>query len=400
MRLLLLALLIAPALAAQPAADTTRPGLEIGFNPRLGAFYSPTKGFGAGGRVTLRNAFWTGAAVRVEGRLQQRYAEVGTSFYTGDPFEAAVFAGIGGRYVNDRVRAFYGIGPQSLRANKVYAEVESAEAELRLGGYPLGARRLLVQPVVRLLHHHVNDFRDARDDAFVNLDPASQRSLLDAVGGSTTGVTYGLELAFDTRDRRFYATRGALLLLTARRYDGFDEPSFAHYTTTASLFGFVPMSAHRHVLFGRAVLAMAHPTGDAPLPFYLLPVLDDELLGTYTSYRFTGNDLVALTLGYRLPLFTLFDWFALDANVQLSAANAYDDLAAQFEPSITFDTDRIASEGARTSLRPSISVGLDVVNLDEDRIVIGGQMGIDPEGYRFGTMRFVYGIRDARPAVR
>ena len=396
--LLLLLLLIAPA-AAQPA-DTTRPGLTIGFNPRLGAFYSPTKGLGAGGRVTLRNAFWTGAAFRVEGRLQQRYAEFGASFYTGDPFEAAVFAGIGGRYVNDRVRAFYGIGPQSLRANKVYAEVESAEAELRLGGYPLGSRRLLVQPVVRLLHHRVHAFRDAREAAFANLDPASQQNLFDATDGATTGVTYGLELAFDSRDRRFYATRGALLLLTARRYDGFGEPAAAHYTTTASLFGFVPMPARRHVLFGRAVLAMTHPTGDEPLPFTLLPVLDDEVLGTYTSFRFTGNDLVALTLGYRLPLFTLLDWFALDANVQLSAANAYSDVFEQFEPSLTFDTDRIASEGARTSLRPSISVGLDVVNLEKDRIVIGGQVGIDPEGYRFGTMRFIYGIRDARPAVR
>jgi hypothetical protein len=399
MLLVLLALLIAPAAAAQPA-DTTRPGLEIGFNPRLGAFYSPTKGFGAGGRVTLRNALWTGSEVRVEGRLQQRYAEAGASVYTGDPFEAAVFAGVGGRYVDDRVRAFYGIGPRSLRTNKVYAEVESVEGEVRLGWHPLGAPRLLVQPVVRLLHHRTTDFRDARDDAFANLDPASQRNLLGAVAQATTGVTYGLELAFDTRDRLFYASRGALVLLTARRYDGFDEPSLAHYTTTASLFGFVPMPARRHVLFGRAVLAMAHPVGDAPLPFSLLPVLDDDLLGTYTAYRFTGNDLVALTLGYRLPVFTLLNWFALDANVLLSAANAYDDVFDQLEPGLTFDTDRIGAEGARTPLRPSVSVGLDVVNLDEGRIVIGGQMGIDPEGYRFGTMRLVYGIRDARPAVR
>src|SRR5690606_25371079 len=133
--------LLVPADAAHALAppDTTEPGLRIGFRPRLGAFYSATKGVGAGGRVTLRNALWTGSVVRVEGRLQQRYSEFGTSFYTGDPFEAAAFAGVGGRYENDRVRAFYGIGPQSLRANKVYAEVESAEAELRVGGYPLGS---------------------------------------------------------------------------------------------------------------------------------------------------------------------------------------------------------------------------------------------------------------------
>lgn len=398
--LCLLALLASPPAhaTATPPADTTDQRVQIGFRPRLGALYSNSKGFGLGGEVTVRHLVGSDTELAVMGRIQQRYGQVGASFFTGDPFRAPLFAGVIGFYTNDRVRHFYGIGPRSLRRNHVFTSMESAEAELRLGWHPSETRRLLVQPVVRLLHHHVHAFRDRRDQAFLRLDPASQRNLFDAVGRPTTGVTYGLEVAFDTRDRPFYSSRGTLLLVTARRYDGLGDDAFRYYATTASAYGFVPLR-NRQVLFGRAVLALTHPLGDAPLPFYALPVVDDQLLGAYTRFRFTGNDLLVLTLGYRLPVYTFLNWFALDANVQVSAVNAYDDLFDQFEPGLTFATD-LREDGGRTPLRPSLSIGADLVNLDEGRIVIGGQMGVDPEGYRFGTLRFVYGIRAERSPVR
>ena len=401
--LCLLALLLAPvpAHATAPAAapaDTTDRRVQIGFQPRLGALYSNSKGFGLGGEVTARHLVGSDTELAVMGRIQQRYGQVGASFFTGDPFRAPLFAGLIGFYTNDRVRHFYGLGPRSLRRNHVYTSMESAEAEVRLGWHPSETGRWLVQPVVRLLHHHVHAFRDRRDQAFLRLDPTSQRNLFDTVGRPTTGVTYGLEVAFDTRDRPFYSSEGALLLVTARRYDGLGDNAFRYYATSASAYGFVPLQ-NRQVLFGRAVLALTHPLGDTPLPFYALPVVDDQLLGAYTRFRFAGHDLLVLTLGYRVPVYTFLDWFSLDANVQVSAANAYDDLFDQFKPGLTFATD-LREDGGRTALRPSLSVGADLVNLDTGRIVIGGQMGVDPEGYRFGTLRFVYGIRAEQRLVR
>lgn len=397
MILALLALWTGLAGLASPP-DTTRPGIEVGLRPRLGAFYSPTKGFGAGGRVTVRHALWPGSVVRFDGRLQQRYAEVGAAVFTGDPFEAPLVAGVLGRYTNDRVHAFYGLGPGSRVGDKLYAEVERAEAELRVGWYPLGTPLLVVQPDLRLLHARVHDFREAREGAFERLDPASQWNLVDAEGHATTGIAYGLGAALDTRDHAAYPSSGVLVSASVRRYDGLDEPRFPHVTATASLFGFVPLPARRHVLFGRAVLITTDPLGDEPLPFHLLPVLDDKLLGAYTRHRFVGHDVVALTLGYRFPLVTLLDWFALDANLHLHAANAYDDVTAQFDPAVSFDAAPATAE--RVPLRPAISVGLDVVNLDGDRVVLGGQLGVDPEGFRFGTFRVAYDLRDVRPAVR
>ena len=329
----------------------------------------------------------------------QRFGRYRAAFFTGDPFETPLYAGLSGQYVTNRVYKFFGLGPQSSGDDNVFVDLEHVEAELRLGFYPLGTGPLLLQPVVRLLHTNVHSFRDRDPDAFLRLDTPSQQTLFDAVDAPTTGVTYGLEVAVDTRDKPRYSSRGALFLLTGRRYDGLGDDAFRYYAGTASAYGFVPLPAKRHVLFGRAVFAVTRPIGDDVIPFYALPVLDDDLLDAYTSTRFHGHDLLVLTAGYHFPLLTLLDWFSFDANVAVSAANAYDDVFEQFAPGIAFGTD-FSGEGTRTRLRPALSLGLQFVNLERERVVISGQVGVSPEGFRLGTVRLVYEIRDRYPVVR
>ena len=400
--LCLLPLTAAAQTTVQPSDSTSQMADEddvsFGFRPRLGALYSSTKGFGLGGQVVVRNLAAPGTEVYLDARVQERYAEAGVTAFTGNPYRTRRYVGVGAQYTNDRVRRYFGVGPQTLRANRVLTHLETVEAEVRVGWYADETLRFLLQPVVRLVQHTAHSFRDGRDDAFLNLDAVSQRNLFDAVERSATGLTYGLEAAYDRRDRPSYSTRGILVEGAVRRYDGLGDNAFQYWSSMTGVYGFVPTTG-RQVLFGRAVLILTEPVGDEPLPFYALPALDDRLLGSYTRDRFTGNDILALSVGYRLPLFTLYDWYAVDANVQLSAANAYDSLVDQFSPSISFDSD-LRDEGERTPLRPAISLGGDIVNLDKGRILVGGQVGFDPEGYRFGTLRFVYSIRDTRPVVR
>ncbi len=406
---MLAALLLALLLLAPPdttdglgpvAADSTeRAPVEI--KPRIfpSAFFSVTKGFGVGGGVVVKNLAWPGTRLTLSAQPMQRFGRYRASFFTGDPFAVPLFAGVGGEYVDNQVRGFYGIGPRSSRDNSIFVDLQEVEAEVRLGWYPFGTARVLVQPVVRLLHAEVRSFRNRDQDAFLRLDPASQRGLFASVDRPSTGVTYGLEAAWDRRDKLFYSSDGTLTIVTARRYDGLGENAFRYWSGTASHYAFFPLPPRRHILYTRAVVALTRQIGDAPLPFYALPLLDDQLLGAYTRYRFNGNDLLALTLGYRLPVYTYLDWFALDANAQFSVANAYDDLFAQFEPGISF-SNNLDGDGRRTPLRPALSIGLRLVDLGRDRIIIGGQLGVDPEGYKFGTLRLVFSIRDLRPLVR
>lgn len=401
---LLLALVLAlaaPQLGTeQPAApaDTLAPDIDV--DPKIvpGSFWSPSKGLGVGGGVELENVTRPGSRLELIAEVMQRYLRLRAAFFTADPFEAGLYGGVRLAYTTTSVRPYYGLGPQTSRRNKVFVSHADLEAEVRLGWHPLGSRGLLVQPVVRLLHDRVRSFRDDKPAAFERLDARSQANLLGTVGEAATGVTYGLELALDGRDRPEYSTRGTMLQLTGRRYDGLDRDPFRYWAGTASLFHFVPLGG-RHVLGTRAVLALTRPIGEEPLPFFALPVLDDDLLGAYTSNRFTGNDLVALTAEYRFPVFDLLGWYGLDGAVQIHLANAYDDVFRQFEPGVEFGRE-LAGEGRRTPLRPALALGGRIVNLDRNRIVLGGVIGVAAEGFTFGTFNFVYGLRDTSPIVR
>lgn len=396
---LLFALLLPFAPPSLAPADTTDDDIQIGFRIIPNAFYSATKGFGAGGGVVIENLLVPGTELFATAQTMQRFGRYRATFFTGDPYETPLYGGLTGQYVTDQVYRFYGLGPQTSENDNVFVDLDRVEAELRLGWYPLGVGPLLLQPDLRLLHVNVHSFRDRDPNAFQRLDAPSQRTLFEAVNRPTTGISYGLEAAVDTRDRARYSSRGILFIATARRYDGLGENAFRYYGGTTSLYGFVPLRAKRHVFFGRAVLALTRPIGDDVIPFYALPILDDDLLDAYTSTRFHGRDIVAFTAGYRFPVYTLLDWFSFDANLAVTAANAYDDVFDQFAPGIAFGTD-FSEEGERTRLRPAFSVGMQFVNLERNRVVISGQVGFSPEGFRLGTVRLVYEIRDRYPVIR
>lgn len=402
MLLLLLALLLPFAtdtatLAADTTDDASGEGIKLGFRIIPSGFYSPTKGFGVGGGIALDNLIAPGTELVVTAQPMQRFGRYRASFFTSDPYEAPLYAAVTGEYVTDQVYRFFGLGPRTSGNDNVFVDIEQAEASFRVGWYPLGP--LLVQPVARLTHTSVHSFRDRDSGAFLRLDAPSQRTLFQSVGTPTTGVSYGLEVAYDTRNRPHYSSKGLLFLVTGRRYDGLGDNAFRYYAGSASLYGFVPLPARRHVLFGRAIVSLTRPIGGDVLPFYALSILDDDLLDGYDSSRFHGNDLAAFTLGYRFPVLTLFDWFAFDGHVTVGAANAYDDVFEQFAPGVTFGTD-LADEGERVRLRPAASLGLQFVNIEDHRVLIGGQIGLSPERIKVGSVKLVFEIRDRYPRIR
>ncbi|MEL6616559.1 MAG: hypothetical protein AAFQ43_12525, partial [Bacteroidota bacterium] len=66
---------------------------------------------------------------------------------------------------------------------------------------------------------------------------------------------------------------------------------------------------------------------------------------------------------------------------------------------VTFEDDAIP-RGGSVPFRPAVGFGLGIVNLDKERVVLGGLVGLSPEGLGLASLRIAYDLRDARPLFR
>ena len=403
--LLLGALLQAPA----PPADTTDGrGGEAGVKvqPRLTPLYSANYGLGVGGGVAVRNAGWDGSDVVLDLRLQPRYREARLTAFTGDPYAERVYGLVAVAASTTGRRRYYGLGPNTLAVNELYLSHDAASAEGRVGVYPFGTTALVVQPSVRLLYDRSGGVNgDASEIGLGALDPASQEAVRVAVGEDRYGLSVGLELATDLRDRASYPRSGTFASVEARRFVALDGSDLQLARYAASGVVYVPIRGRAvGVLRGVGVLTRSlDGDGDGasdPIPFFYLPVLDDRVATAFRQDRLTGRDVLAGGAGVRVPLADVFGLYALDALLMGYLGNAYDDVFEQFEPSVSFAERVRAGDDGRAPLRPSLALGLSLVDLDDGRVVVGGTLGVGPGGFTVASFRVAYDLRDARPLFR
>jgi hypothetical protein len=414
-----LALLLGPVAAAVPrlpnaplppvSADTTRPAgtarPPIELLPRFqpSALWSATRGFGVGGGLGIRHLGWAGSEVEIGARLSQRFQSASVYLYTQDPYTAPVYGLVGGYLRTSTRQRFYGLGPASDRDNGLFLDFTSAQAEGRLGWYPFGHTGLLVQPGVRLLWDHLAGFEEDDAGALARLDAVSLGSLEAVEDSVRYGVSLGLEVGHDTRDRLVMTRRGLLAEASVRRFFALDDSGLRFNSAQVRLFGFYPLAGRRVVGFARAVAAVTRadddPDGTA-LPFFYRPALDDALLPGYSGERFFGRDLVAVGAGARFPLVDAFGRYAIDGVLTVDVGSSYDDIGEQFTLALSFAEDVVPDADGGVPLRPSLGVGFNLVNIDRDRPVVGALVGFSPEGLVLGSLQIVYDFRDLLPLFR
>jgi hypothetical protein len=388
-----------PAGAVNPVADTSAAAVNVSVSPDLAGFYSAYRGLGVGLNVTADNLFWPGSELLLNAQLMTRHGQYSAFLFTSDPYESSLYGRVGARYVGSRAYGFFGLGPRSHRDDRQGIVVRRIEIEAGAGWYPLASRRLAVQPVVRLLHDAMREFEDFDPDAFARLDADSRQSLERAVGNASTGLSFGPEVILDLTDEPRHPRRGLLASFTARMYEGLDDDPFRYRSASATLHGFVPTLSPRHVLEARALLAVTREAGDRPVPFFALPTLDADLVGGYPRFRMVGRDLLALSLGARFPVLDVLNWVGLEGELVFHAANAYDDVFEQLEPSVSFERN-LERVGDRARLRPAVTVGGHLMDLGRRLPILSGQIGFSPEGFELATLAFVVDLRAARPFVR
>lgn len=392
--------------APPPRTAVRRADIEV--RPRVApsALYSSNYGFGIGGGVGIRNLGWDGSDLVVDLRVQQRNLSTTVTLFTNDPYDSSVYGLVSGGGSTTGRRRYYGLGPNTLKEEEVYLYHDAAQAEARLGVYPLGSTALLLQPSARFLFDHsggVNE--DASEGTLAQFSETSREAVEIAQDRDRYGLSLGLEVATDLRDWPSYPTSGSFLTVEARRFFAFDESELQMDRYSATAIGYFPIQGRTtFILRGVGILTRS---GDAdgdglsdPIPFYYLPTLDDRVATAFRQDRLTGRDVGAVGAGIRWPVFDFLGVYGIDALAMGFLGNAYDDIFTQFEPRVSFSEQALPGPDGRAPLRPALGLGLGVVNLDKERVVIGGLVGIGPGGITLATLQIAYDLRDARPLFR
>ncbi|MEO0558764.1 MAG: hypothetical protein AAF170_11345 [Bacteroidota bacterium] len=363
----------------------------------LGALFSGTFGFGLGAGIGVEHVGWEGADITATAFIAQYGYGADLTLTSGDPYAQPVYGLLRGEIVHATRRRFFGAGPFSENADLVELAHTQATVESRLGAYPLLTSALVVQPSARLLMDRVESLSTDQDAGLRQLDAASQAAARILVGETRLGVSLGLELASDHLDQPAYPSRGTYASLEARRFIALDGSGLRFTRLASSLAGYVPISG-RTVVTGRATGVVTRQEDDAVIPFTALPTLDNTLMLAYPQDRFRGRDVLTLGLGLRVPVVHLYGLYGLDAELTGTVGNVYTNLFDQFDPSVSFAS--TLPDGPTAPLRPAASLGLTVVNLKSEMKMIGGRIGLSPEGLWVGLVARPTDLRNAVPLFR
>ena len=394
-----------PSILDAPTISRGDSGRSVVVRPRLApsAIYSQSRGFGIAGGVAVDNLITDGTELALDLRLSQRFQGVALSAFSADRYSAPVYGFASVEASTTSRRRFFGIGPYTDDQNKLFLDYTSLDAEARVGAYPLGHTGLFLQPGARFLLDYLRELEEDQGISIDTLrlsDPASLASVEadDVLDNTRYGVSVGLEIASDLRDWRAYPRRGTFVSVEGRRFFALDGSGLQYDRLAVSTLGYLPIRG-RTALIGRSNLVLTRSDNNDPIPFYYLPVLDTRLLTAYSSDRFVGRDVLAVGGGVRVPIADFIGVYGIDAVVMGYLGNVYDNVFEQFEPGLTFDQGAIPRDGG-VPLRPALGIGVGIVNLDKERVVLGGLLGISPGRISVASLRIAYDLRDARPLFR
>ena len=398
----------AEATASGPAREYRDPDDDgVSFRPRLApsALYSTNRGVGIGGGVGISNLVGGGSDLTIDLRLQQHYQSARAALFTGDPYDAPLFGFVAATAETTNRRRFYGVGPFVPRdGDPLLLTHDAFDVEARVGAYPLGNSGLFLQPGLRFLYDYSGEINEDSESRPADFDSISAAAVTRVLGDDRYGLSVGLEVASDLRDWRSYPRAGAFASAEARRFYAVDGSGLRLNRYALSGVGYVPIRGRTTlILQGFAAVTRSDDGDDGepqPIPFYYLPVLDDRIATAYQQDRLTGRDVLAGGLGLRVPIRDFLGVYGIDALAIGFLGNAYLNVFDQFTPKVAFSPDYVPTAEGRAPLRPALGLGLGIVNLDKERVVLGGLVGFAPGGFTVATIRVAYDLRDARPLFR
>jgi Omp85 superfamily domain len=202
---------------------------------------------------------------------------------------------------------FYGIGPDSLEANRSQYQLQTVDLVsyatvnptdwLSIGG-ELGwlMRPEVSSPGGTFIPNVPTTFVAFPNAPGVGVDPQPNFAHTEAA------------ITADTRNYRGYPTSGGVYRAAATSYFDQDGGTFSFRTYEAEVARFVPLADKRVVLAFRGwALHGDVPTGNQ-IPFYLMPAIGGgNTLRDYPDYRFHDNNILVVNAESRFAVFRHVD---------------------------------------------------------------------------------------------
>jgi hypothetical protein len=250
---------------------------------------------------------------------------------------------------------FYGLGTDSRPEDHTTFLLQDAWYDF-VAGYQ-HTSRAVVTVRAGLMQAFVGP---GRDDEFPTAEQLFDETLVPGLTRQPDFLHFTLLGLLDGRDEPHNPHSGAMLALSASRFDDRDSERYRFDRFAADARAFLPLGSTQRVLALRAHVSADRPADGSRVPFYLQETLGgSHTLRGYRSFRFRGEKLVLLQGEYR--------WEAAPA-VELAAF---------------VEAGRVASHTADWTLRDlRTSYGLGLRFKAHDRVTLRADVGRSSEETR------------------
>jgi hypothetical protein len=201
------------------------------------------------------------------------------------------------RYRNYPREDFYGIGPNSVPANRtdyrLKDELFEGVIQTRVSRLSFMGRAGLMKPSIH----------PGTDSLFPNTELSNTEATAPGLTGTPDFILASAGVWLELRDQPANPHSGVSLGLAVSRFDDRHATAFQFNRVVMDAREYIPLGSHRHVIALRQVAFLDTPDAGSVVPFYLLPNFGGStFLRGYGSTRYRDNKLLAVGAEYRLGL--------------------------------------------------------------------------------------------------
>jgi hypothetical protein len=272
-----------------------------GFYPKLGNLTAGS-GFAMGPGYRRPGLFGERAEVSAFAAASfQRYWMIDARMTMPSLARGRVFADVHGRLSEFPREDFFGLGPDSSRADDVTFLLKTSQVGVNGGVRPvpwftLGAALDHIGPSIDsgTLGRSIEELFDATEAPGLDEQPDFLR--------------WEVSADLNTRQPRGNPRRGQQVKLAYQRFDDRDLSRFSFDRVDLDVQQYVPLLNDRRVLAFRAFASSSNADAGHVVPFYLQRTLGgpDDLRG-FRRFRFRDSNMLLLQAEYRWEIFTAVD---------------------------------------------------------------------------------------------